>query len=160
MATLPNFRIETLKTESGVTIKLGGELDSATCGELLSAFEQIVGQGDAGEVVLDFAELSFIDSAGMRAIIMVEQGAGERGVALTVPAAEAVTDMLRITGLGDRVTLVPRGGDAPPAASFIERIELDPRREPTAPARARAELRAVTPDEPEAERRVAAAEAD
>ena len=81
MATLPNFRIETVKTRSGVTIKLGGELDSATWHELVSAFEQLTAQGDAGEVVLDFAELSSLASAGMRAIIMVEHGAGERGVA-------------------------------------------------------------------------------
>ena len=85
---------------------------------------------------------SFIDSAAMRAIIMVEQSAGERGVALTVvPAAESVTDMLRMTGLADRVTLAPRTTDAPPAGPFIERVELQLPREPTAPARARAELR-------------------
>ena len=142
MATLPNFRIETLGTGSGVTIKLGGELDSATCDGLVSAFEQVAAQGDVGQVVLDFAELSFIDSAAMRAIIMVEQSAGERGVALTVvPAAESVTDVLRMTGLADRVTLAPRAADAPPVSPFIERVELELPREPTAPARARAELR-------------------
>jgi len=142
VSTLPNFRIETLKTGSGTTIKLGGELDSATCGALVSAFEQIAAQDVARKVVLDFAELSFIDSAGMRAIIMVEQSAGERGVALTVvPAAGSVTDMLRMTGLADRVTLAPRATGAPAAGSFIERVELELPREPTAPARARAELR-------------------
>ena len=142
MAALPNFRIETLKTGSGVTIKLGGELDNATCGELVSAFEQSAAQGDVREVVLDLAEVSFIDSAGMRAMIMVEQSAGERGLTLTVvPAADSVTDMLRITGLAERVTLAGPGTDAPPAIAFIERIELELPREPTTPGRARAELR-------------------
>ncbi len=142
MAALPNFRIETLETGSGITIKLGGELDSATCGELVSTFAQIAAQGDTREVVLDFAELSFIDSAGMRAVILVEQSAGERGVALTVvPAADSVTEMLRMAGLGDRLTLAARGADATPATPFIERIELELPREPTTPARARAELR-------------------
>lgn len=142
MPTLPNFRIETLESGSGVTIKLRGELDSATSGKLVTAFEQIAAQGHVREVVLDFAELSFIDSAGMRAIIMVEQSAAERGLALTVmPAPESVTEMLRTTGLGERLTLAPRPGDLSPATPFIERIELELPREPTTPGRARAELR-------------------
>ena len=142
MATLPNFRIETLEGSSGVIIKLGGELDSATCGELVSAYEHIAAGSGTRAVVLDFAELSFIDSAGMRAIIMVERSAAQRGVALTVvPAAGSVTEMLRITGLADRIALAPRATDAPPATPFIERLDLELPREPTAPARARAELR-------------------
>ena len=142
MAALPNFRIETRDTGSGVTIKLEGELDSATCTELVSAFEQVAAQGDTREVVLDFAEVSFIDSAGMRAIILVEHAARKRRVALTVvPAADSVTEMLRMTGVADHVTLAPRATDALPATPFIERIELELPRVPTAPARARAELR-------------------
>jgi anti-anti-sigma factor len=142
VAAAPNFRIETARTESGTTIKLGGELDNATCDELIAAFEQIVRAGAPGALVLDLAELSFVDSAGMRAIIVIEQVAGERGVTLRIrPAAGFVTDLLQMTGVGERVALSPSAGDPPPSPPFIERIELDLAREPTAPARARRELR-------------------
>jgi len=142
VATLPNFRIQTFKTGSRPTIKLDGELDSATSGELVSAFERVAAQGATGEVILDFAGLSFIDSAGMRAIVMVERSAGEHGIALTVvPAAESVTDMLQIAGLGDRLPLAPGATDTAAATPFIERVELELPRAPTAPARARSELR-------------------
>jgi anti-anti-sigma factor len=140
VAALPNFRIETLKSGSRITIKLGGELDSAACGELVSQFERVA--GNSSEIVLDLSEVSFIDSSGMRAIILVERSAGERGVALTtLPPPEAITDLLQMSGVADRVGLAPQAGQAAPTAPFLERIELDLTREPGAPARARAELR-------------------
>jgi anti-anti-sigma factor len=84
VSALPNFRIETIETGSGITIRLGGELDSATCDQLLSRFEQLAGGAGVPDLVLDLSEVSFIDSSGMRAIILVERGAGERGFALTI----------------------------------------------------------------------------
>lgn len=142
MSALPNFRIETIETESGITIRLGGELDSATCDQLLSRFEQLAGGAGVPDLVLDLSEVSFIDSSGMRAIILVERGAGERGFALTiVPPPEALTDLLHLSGIADRATLAPHSDDAAPTAPFVERIELALPREPTAPARARTELR-------------------
>jgi len=142
LPALPNFRIETLETPSGITIKLGGELDSATCDQLVSHFDQLAGRARVSDLVLDLSEVSFIDSSGMRAIILIERGAGERGFGLTIlPPPESLTDLFAITGIADRAPLGPQAGDAAPAAPFVERIELTLPREPTAPARARAELR-------------------
>jgi anti-anti-sigma factor len=139
---LPNFRIETARTESGSTIVLAGELDSATSGELIGAFEQLVRAGDAGELVLDLADVSFIDSAGMRAIIAIERTAAERDITVTIrPAAGPVSDLLQMTGLGERVALSPQADDSLASEPFIERIELELARDRTAPGRARAELR-------------------
>ena len=153
MAALPDFRIETVKSDSGYMIKLGGELDSATSGELIAQFEQVAVQGGAGggvtsgagsapRVALDLSDLTFIDSSGLRAIILVERGAGERGISLTiVPPPEPLTELLQIAGVSDHVTLVPHGAGAPSTQPFLERIELELPRVPSSPARARAELR-------------------
>jgi anti-anti-sigma factor len=144
---MPNFRIETTEsrfreTGSRTTITVAGELDSATCGELVSAVERVLEEPQIPEIVLDLAGVSFIDSSGMRAIVMVERAAAERGIGLTVvPPPEPVTDLLRVTGLADRVTLASRTGDESPAGAFLERIELELASELDAPARARAELR-------------------
>jgi anti-anti-sigma factor len=148
VAAAPNFRIETARTESGTAIKLAGELDNATCDELIAAFEQIVRAGATGELVLDLTDLAFVDSAGMRAIIVIERMALERDLTLTIrPAAGSVTDLLQMTGLGDRIAPAPQTGDPPPSPPFIERIELELARELTAPARARRELRDAIGDE-------------
>lgn len=142
MAPLPNFRIETVESRSGTTIKLGGELDSATSTALLARFERAVAEPAAGEIVIDLQDVSFIDSAGIRAIVMIQQSAEEHAVGLAVvPAPEQVTELLQIAGLADQLTLAPLAGEVPPAARFIERVDLDLAREPTAPGRARSELR-------------------
>jgi anti-sigma B factor antagonist len=139
MPTLPNFRIE---QGSGTTLKVAGELDSATYPELIAAFERLVADGHAGQLVLDLAAVSFVDSAGMRAIIVIERMAAERGIALSIhPAAGPITDLLQTTGLGDRIAPAPQPDGAPPSEPFLERVEVELPREPTAPGQARRELR-------------------
>ena len=141
MAAPPNFRIETAQAGSGTTIKLAGELDSATCPVLVERFDQLVAAGAGGQVVLDLTEVSFIDSAGMRAIIVIERSAQEHDIRLALrPPVGPVTDLLQISGVGAHVALRPHTDDAPPAP-FVERIDLELARVPTSPGRARAELR-------------------
>jgi anti-sigma B factor antagonist len=141
VATMPNFRIEMSHTESGATIKLAGELDSATYPLLVERFDQLVAAGKRGQVVLDLTDVTFIDSAGMRAIIVIERSAQEHDIALAVrPPTGPVADLLQITGIGERVVLSPQADEAP-VTPFVERIELELAREPTTPGRARAELR-------------------
>ena len=139
----PNFRIDTLENQFGITIKLAGELDSATCAALLERFEQALAALDGRELVIDLDEVSFIDSSGMRAIIVIERRL-ERGA-----------DRAR-----DRAARPPRSpscsrSPASPTASrsrrgrmtrrrpepFLERVEIALARDADAPARARAELR-------------------
>jgi anti-anti-sigma factor len=142
VADAPEFRIETLHNGSATTIRLAGELDSATHPELLGHFERAA--ADAGAIVLDLEEVSFIDSAGLRAIILIEQEARERSVSLTVVSPpESVTDLLHLTGVADRVTLASRAGAGPVSTQFTDRVELELRPEPASPGRARAELRQV-----------------
>jgi anti-sigma B factor antagonist len=142
LAALPNFRIDTVRTGTSITLELEGELDSDTCPQLLERFDQALAAGAAREIVLDLSRVSFVDSAGMRAIILIERAAGERELGLSIrPPTGPVIDLFEITGIGERVALAPRDDDMPREGSFVERIELELPREPGAPARARAELR-------------------
>lgn len=143
---LPSFRIETFQTGSGNTIALAGELDDAACAVLLERFEELAATQEARHVVLDLSGVSFIDSAGMRAIVAIERRVGEQRLTLSIsPPAAEVTELLQLTGIADRVPLAPRIDQAPPGGPFIERIELDLPRDRSAPGRARAELRATLP---------------
>lgn len=138
---LPNFRIDSASTGSGTTMKLAGELDSAVCDELIERFEAVVADG-AREVVLDLDDVAFMDSAGLRAIVLIERAAREREIGLTIRSpAGPVTDLLQVTGIGEHVPLAPQVEGPPPSSPFIERVELEFWSEPTAPGRARAELR-------------------
>ncbi len=146
MAALPNFRIDTTPDESGITIKLAGELDSATCGELVERFEQLLA-GRPDGIAVDLHEVTFIDSAGLRAIIMIERVAHERGIKVAIRAATGpVAELLQLTGIREQVELSPQVGEPPPGLPFTERVELELARNPNAPARARAELREALGD--------------
>jgi anti-anti-sigma factor len=148
VGSAPNFRIDALESQSGLTIKLAGELDSATSMRLLEHFDRALEALDGRELVIDLDEISFIDSSGMRALILIERRAEEERIAVAIARPpSAVTELLQITGIADRVPLTPRTDDAPPAADqtpaepFLERVELALTRDVHAPARARGELR-------------------
>jgi anti-sigma B factor antagonist len=144
VTTPPNFRITTSRSTARTTIKLAGELDSASCAELIERFEEVADAPASHEIVLDLADVSFIDSAGMRAIIVIERTADERGLSLTMsPPPAAVTELLQLTGIADHMSLSPEADQASPSMPFIDRIELELPRDPQAPGRARAELRAT-----------------
>jgi anti-anti-sigma factor len=119
-----------------------GELDSGTQAALVEAFERAAEELDGGELQVDLGGLTFIDSAGLRAIIHIERTARERGLRLVVtPPPAALTELLELTGLTDRLTLSVRDGEVPRFRPFVERVEVDLASELSAAGRARAEVR-------------------
>jgi anti-anti-sigma factor len=141
MSAASQFGIESLREDGRTTIKLTGELDSATSPLLTAEFELAVTALALDELVIDMEGLSFIDSAGLRALIQIEHAARDRAFALTVerPAPE-VTELLETTGIAARLTLGPQHA-GPRRREFVERIELALARDQSAPARARQEIR-------------------
>src|SRR5262249_44233365 len=119
-----------------------GELDSASCGELDEAFDrQLDGQG-LEKLVLDLGGMTFVDSAGIRTLILLERRAGRAGVPLeVVPAPQEGTHLLRLSGLAGRMNFVPTQPAIAEPDEFLERIDTELQREPTAPAQARADVR-------------------
>jgi anti-anti-sigma factor len=141
VAAGPNFRIATFQGESGLTIKLAGELDGASCTELIERFDLLAADPETRHIVLDLAEISFVDSAGMRAMIVAERTAADRKLTLTiVPPPAEVTALLEVAGIAEHLRLAPIQ-DVPASGPFLERIELELSRERSAPGRARRELR-------------------
>jgi len=140
----PDFQVT---TDAGAgpgkrTIEVLGEMDSGTCDAVLDAFERAIAGGALEELTLDLQKVSFIDSAGTRALVLIEQSARRRGVALVVmPPPDEVTELLRTAGVVDRVDLSPAARDALRHAEFVERVELELPRDPQSPSRARAEIR-------------------
>jgi anti-sigma B factor antagonist len=66
-----------------------------------------------GTVVLDLRELSFIDSSGLRALIMADQRVrSEGGRFIVVRGQDRVNEVLEMTGVAQRIEIV----DDPPAS--------------------------------------------
>lgn len=81
--------------DDGLTLSVcpSGELDLATCPELLGAFAGAAGHRD---LVCDISGLTFIDSTGVRGLIELSQREPERFALAGV--SEPVERLLELTG--------------------------------------------------------------
>lgn len=90
---------------SSVWIHLTGELDLATC----PRFEQVLreAQDDASIVSIDLQELSFIDGAGLAAIVnaAARRTAAEASLTLVGPAGQ-VERLIDLTGLAKAIDVI------------------------------------------------------
>jgi anti-sigma B factor antagonist len=102
-----NLEIDVSHADGVCVVGLRGEFDLAG----VDAFEaRLQGlPGAAGTLVLDMRELSFIDSSGLRAVVMADRqvrGDGRRFVVVRGP--ERVNRVLDLTGVSERLDLVDR----------------------------------------------------
>ncbi len=93
-------------------VRLTGELDMAGVDrfERSLAYDQTP---EAGTFVLDLRGLTFIDSSGLRAVIMADQRVrSEGGRFVVVRGSDRVNQVMEMTGVAQRIELV----DEPPAS--------------------------------------------
>ena len=83
------------------TLHAVGELDIYTSSQLLALTEQLCTR-ELDEIVLDGDELTFVDSAGLRALVLAHDRAETQGVDLHVSSAsDALGKVLSMTGLDE-----------------------------------------------------------
>lgn len=90
------FRVEP-EGSDGRRFQLVGELDMATAPTLLEAAGPKA--AEAGDLELDLQNLSFIDSSGIRALLVLADTLGQRGNLILFEPAEAVDRTLRLVGI-------------------------------------------------------------
>ena len=79
-------------------ISLQGSMDALTAGEVEKYFEHEVDR-PGGKVILDLAEVEFMSSAGLRAIMAISKNLRQSGGEIRLAAAQpGVEKMLRISG--------------------------------------------------------------
>lgn len=80
---------------------LSGEVDAHTAPQFAAQFEPLPAGVDEA-VTIDMAEVTFMDSSGLRVLIELNRRAGEAGIALIVRApSRAVARIIEISGLSD-----------------------------------------------------------
>ncbi len=82
----PNFGVAVQTSGEGPLISVVGELDSGSCDELLETFHAVLADLSQRTITLDLRDVSFIDSAGIRAVILIEREAQLRGASLEILA--------------------------------------------------------------------------
>jgi anti-sigma B factor antagonist len=86
-------------------IALAGELDIATVGQLEQELSAL--PDDATALVLDLSQLSFMDSSGIRGVLLARSQAERTGARLLiVRGSAAVEEVFRLTRLDQELPIV------------------------------------------------------
>jgi anti-sigma B factor antagonist len=86
-----------------VVVAVRGELDLATAPQLEGEVQALRSRGFAS-IVLDLRELTFMDSTGIRMLLMLDDAARTDGYAFAIVDCEGpVRRVLALTGVADRL---------------------------------------------------------
>lgn len=104
-----HFRLEVRSDDHTTVISVSGELDLASSPALEEELERVA-KSDATVIVVDLAELEFMDSTGLSVLVRAHQRAEQSGRRLgLVNGSQQVQRLLTLTGVADRLMLA----DAP-----------------------------------------------
>lgn len=99
------FNLETELKGQAAILTLAGELDAAAAPELRESIAALSGQ-DIAKLVLDVNELSYMASAGLRALVFAKQKMGQEVDIYIVGARENVAETIELTGFHHSVIML------------------------------------------------------
>ncbi len=94
--------INTNKNGTSLTVTICGRLDTTTAPELEKSLSADL--GGITELTLDFAELEYISSAGLRVILSLQKTMNKQGKMVLTHVSENVMEVFDITGFSDILT--------------------------------------------------------
>ena len=102
----PTFQIDSDLRDGEARLRLAGEFDLATAPRVEEAAENLIA-AEIKRLVLDLSGLRFIDSSGLRVIVVLHQRAAQEGWTLElVRPAQPVLKVFQISGLEERLNFV------------------------------------------------------
>jgi anti-sigma B factor antagonist len=94
-----------------------GELDVAGTPLLEDALAEVTGEPGLLAVVVDLSQLEFMDSSGLRAVVVADRRLRDEGLAFAlVPGGEPVQRVFELTRMTERLTWVDEPAQALPGA--------------------------------------------
>lgn len=88
--------------DSKLTIAISGRIDTTTAPELEATIDEVNG---VTELVLDFAGVEYISSAGLRVILKAQKKMNQEGKMKLTNVNDDVMDVFDITGFLDILTI-------------------------------------------------------
>lgn len=105
-----SLRIRTESGPEGHVLRLSGELDLASAGELDTAIAELCTDG-ARRIAIEMGELSFMDSTGLRSLLVGKELCDVNGCELLIgELSSQVRRLFEVSGVGEK--LVFRDGVA------------------------------------------------
>lgn len=89
--------------DSTLKIALEGRLDTATAPQLEEELNQSI--ADNTELILDFAKLEYISSAGLRVLLTAQKIMNKQGRMVIQNVNDVITEVFEVTGFADILTI-------------------------------------------------------
>lgn len=86
-----------------ITISLSGQLDTNTAPELEKAVDEL--GYNFTEVILDFTDLSYVSSAGLRVLLILQKKMNSVGTLTILNVNSDIMDVFEITGFSTILTI-------------------------------------------------------
>lgn len=86
-----------------LTFALEGRLDTVTSPELESAIKESI--DGAKELIMDFKDLEYISSAGLRVLLSAQKTMMQQGSMKVINVNDIVMEIFDVTGFGDILTI-------------------------------------------------------
>ncbi|KGI70424.1 STAS domain-containing protein [Mycolicibacterium rufum] len=103
-----NLMLSTDIDGTALTLRVGGDLDYQSTGELIAAVSAALAGPSVTDLHLDFTELTFCDSAGLSGLLLIHRKTSTAGVHLHLDHRPAqLQRILDITGVLDHLTTRP-----------------------------------------------------
>jgi anti-sigma B factor antagonist len=109
--TLLSF--QTTVTGNAAVVALSGELDVAGAALLENELERVAADHEVSGLVLDLSDLEFMDSTGLRLMVLADDRARQAGQTLSlVRGRPDVQRVFEITRMTDRLNFVDSAAEA------------------------------------------------
>ena len=109
---MPNLDFQTKHDGTVAVVAPTGELDLPGAGVLEAELERVEAEPRLGTIVLDLRGLEFMDSSGLRLVVMADMRLREAGRRLVlVRGAETVQRVFEITRMAERLEFVDDPGE-------------------------------------------------
>jgi anti-sigma B factor antagonist len=104
---MPNLEFETTRNATVAIVAPTGELDLSGAAILETELDRLTEQPDLGAVVLDLRGLEFMDSSGLRLVVMADMKAREAGRRFAlIRGGDTVHRVFEITRMSERLDFV------------------------------------------------------
>ena len=109
---MPTLDFQTTREGTVAVIVATGELDLSGAAILETELERVTEDPELGAVVLDLSQLEFMDSSGLRLIVLADMRSREAGRRFAlVKGPETVHRVFEITRMSERLDFVDRPED-------------------------------------------------
>ena len=94
-----------------MTFEVKGEIDLATVGDLESAIDEVLANGEQG-LVVDLNASSFMDSTGLKALVMADRRFSEAGRGFAVAISSGpISRLIDLSGVRGSLRVVESSAD-------------------------------------------------